>query len=64
MSVIIKKTAPPKTGAVAVKKKPGFLATVIHKIDSALSAGPQLGPSGPRGTTSPKSIMTIKKKTK
>jgi len=64
MSVIIKKTAPPKTGAVAVKKKPGFLENIMHKVDSALKAGPQLGPSGPRGTTSPKSIMTIKKKPK
>jgi hypothetical protein len=64
MSVIIKKTTPSKTGAVAVKKKPGFLENILHKADSILKSGPQIGPTGPRGTTSPKSVMTIKKKTK
>lgn len=64
MSVIVKSTTTQKKNTPALKQKRGLFGTIMHKIDSALSAGAQLGPVGPRGTTSPKSVMTIKKKSK
>jgi hypothetical protein len=50
-----------------VKKKApvkrSFIGNVIHKIDSVLDNGPKMPVSSPRGTTSPNSMMKVKKKT-